>query len=105
MYVCILVYAMLSSEEKRQAMYEYQGLAFMHGHAKTTKRHLKHWFILQLRDILPHFKRTGRRLSSTNTFTVLSVSSTVAHVPAKGNARRLHPEKKNLREKLDANIS
>ena len=37
-------------------MYEYQRLAFMHGRIRR-QRDLKHWFILQLRDILPHLKR------------------------------------------------
>lgn len=107
-YIFLYIRRIMSSSEPRKNVRQCTSIRDLLLYAwarKTTKRHLKHWFIPQLRDILPHLKRPDR--VSLRVFTVVGVGVVYRRarsLPAKGSAHTLRPGK-NLREKLDANIS
>lgn len=102
------IYAVLSSQPRKNvrqctSIKDTRFYAWAH---KTTKRHLKHRFIPQLRDILPHLKRT----LSVVSFRQTRPPSCPCRLPARtffpGKGKRAYTAfGKNLREKLDANIS
>jgi len=93
--------AIFWTEEKCQTMYEYQGLVFMRGRVRRQRDTLSTGLFRNCEISSRIWNEQTRHLSPTNTPTVYRRARSL---PAKENAHTLHPEK-NLREKLDANIS